>query len=157
MYSWPNLSQLNPALISSPATQTHTVYFTCFLCPARSLLWLACNEVATGTQAYPSSRIHCKSLRVKMEMRMLSTSTRTSVGISASMANAVKPEVANELTFRFTSAYLSIIIAFCSREGRRRERRIHPHPGRIETSRMQWTHSLLIDFTDTSRDFAPQF
>lgn len=42
----------------------------------------------------------------KMEMRMPSTLDVTSMGISASMANAVTPEVANELTFRFTSAYL---------------------------------------------------
>lgn len=32
------------------------------------------------------------------------------------MANVVPPEVANELTFRFTSAYLSIISAFSSHE-----------------------------------------
>lgn len=50
----------------------------------------------------------------QMEMRMQSTWTHRSAGISASMADVVTLEVANELTFRFTSAYLSVIIAFSS-------------------------------------------
>lgn len=48
------------------------------------------------------------------------------------MANAVTPEVANELTFRFASTYLSIISAFSSRGGQWREQHIHPHLWRIE-------------------------
>lgn len=54
------------------------------------------------------------------------------MGISASMANAVTPEVANELTFRFASTYLSIISALSSHEGQWREQHIHPHPWRIQ-------------------------
>lgn len=57
------------------------------------------------------------------------------MGISASMANAVTPEVANELTFRFAFTYLSIISAFSSHEGQWGEQYIHPHPWGIKEQR----------------------
>lgn len=66
----------------------------------------------------PARRIHCKSLRVKPKCRF--GGGALSVGISTSMANAVTPKVANELTFSFTSAYLSIISAFSSHENCRK-------------------------------------
>lgn len=40
------------------------------------------------------------------------------MGINASMANVVTPEVANELTSSFTSACRLVIIAFSSHKGR---------------------------------------
>lgn len=79
-------------------------------------------------------RLLCSLETVPMQDRNAYSRHRDapSAGISAGTSNAVTPEAANELTFRFTSTRRSIISAFVSREGRRRDRCIHPHPGSRE-------------------------
>lgn len=65
-----------------------------------------------------------------MEMHVSSAST----GIYASMANAVTPGAANELTFRFTSTYLAVIIAV---------RSFIPVQEECELGATRWTLKLL--------------